>query len=40
MPEHLSKVNKDKIEKSVNVWIDDLVILEDKALLKSTKMTV
>ena len=39
-PKHLSKVIKDTTEKSANDWINDYVILEAKALLKSTNMTV
>jgi len=39
-PKHLSKVIKDTSGKSANEWIDDYVILEAKALLKSTNMTV
>jgi len=39
-PKHLSKAIKDTSGKSANNWIDDYVILEAKALLKSTNMTV
>ena len=39
-PKHLSKVIKDTTGKSANDWINDYVILEAKALLKSTNMTV
>jgi AraC family transcriptional regulator, transcriptional activator of pobA len=39
-PKHLSKVIKDTSGKSANDWIDDYVILEAKALLISTNMTV
>lgn len=39
-PKHLSKVIKETSGKTANNWIDDYVILEAKALLKSTNMTV
>jgi len=39
-PKHLSKVIKDVTGKSASDCIDDRVILEAKALLKSTNMTV
>ena len=39
-PKHLSKVMKETTGKSASDWIDDYVILEAKALLKSTNMTV
>lgn len=39
-PKHLSKVIKENTSKSANDWIDEHVILEAKALLKSTNMTV
>ncbi|MDR2234208.1 MAG: helix-turn-helix domain-containing protein [Tannerella sp.] len=39
-PKHLSKVMKESTGKSASDWIDDYVILEAKALLKSTNMTV
>ena len=39
-PKHLSKVVKETSEKPANDWIDEHVILEAKALLKSTNMTV
>lgn len=39
-PKHLSKVIKDTTGKSANNWIDEHVILEARALLKSTNMTV
>jgi AraC-like DNA-binding protein len=39
-PKYLSKVIKDSSGKSANSWIDDYVILEAKAMLKSTNMTV
>ena len=39
-PKHLSKVVKDATGKSANYLIDEYVILEAKALLKSTNMTV
>lgn len=39
-PKYLSKIIKETSGKSVNEWIDDYVILEAKALLKSTNMTV
>jgi len=39
-PKHLSKVIKKTSGKSANDWIDDHVMLEAKALLKSTNMTI
>jgi AraC-like DNA-binding protein len=39
-PKYLSKVIKDASGTSAGEWIDDYVILEAKALLKSTNMTV
>ena len=39
-PKHLSKVIKETTGKSANNWIDSHVILEAKALLKSTNMTI
>ncbi len=39
-PKHLSKVIKEISGKPANDWIDDHVILEAKALLKSTNMTI
>jgi AraC-like DNA-binding protein len=39
-PKHLSKVIKQTSHKSANDWIDEYVILEIKALLKSTNMTI
>jgi len=39
-PKHLSKVVKDNSGKTASDWIDNYVILEAKALLKSTDMTV
>lgn len=39
-PKHLSKVIKETTGKSPNGWIDEHVILEAKALLNSTNMTV
>ncbi len=39
-PKHLSKVIKQTSDKSANDWIDEYVILEAKALLKSTNMTI
>lgn len=39
-PKHLSKVLKGTGNKPANEWIDEYVILEAKALLKSTNMTV
>jgi len=38
-PKHLSKVIKETTRKTANDWIDEHVILEAKALLKSTNMT-
>jgi AraC-like DNA-binding protein len=39
-PKYLSEVIKSASGKSVPEWIDDYVILEAKALLKSTNMTI
>jgi AraC-like DNA-binding protein len=39
-PKHLSKVIKESSGKSASEWIDSYVILEAKALLKSTNMTI
>lgn len=39
-PKYLSKVIKDNSGLSANGWIDNYVILEAKALLKSTNMTI
>jgi len=39
-PKHLSKVVKTTSGKPANEWIDEYVVLEAKALLKSTNMTV
>jgi AraC-type DNA-binding domain-containing proteins len=39
-PKHLSKVVKKTSNKSANDWINDHVVLEAKALLKSTNLTV
>lgn len=39
-PKYLSTVIKQNTGKSVNDWIDDYVILEAKALLKSSRMTI
>jgi len=39
-PKYMSKVVKDATGKSASEWIDDHVVLEAKALLKSTNMTV
>ena len=39
-PKHLSKVIKETSSKTANGWINDHVILEAKALLKSTNMTI
>jgi AraC-like DNA-binding protein len=39
-PRHLSKVIKETSGRPANDWIDDHVILEAKALLKSTDMTI
>lgn len=39
-PKYLSKVIKENSGKSANDWIDDYVVLEAKALLKSTNMTI
>lgn len=39
-PKYLTKVIKENSGKSANDWIDDYVVLEAKALLKSTNMTI
>jgi len=39
-PKYLSKVIKDNSGMSANDWIDSYVVLEAKALLKSTNMTI
>jgi len=39
-PKYLSKVVKETSGRPANDWIDDLVVLEAKALLKSTNMTI
>jgi len=39
-PKHLSKVIKETTNKTANDWINEHVILEAKALLKSTNMTI
>ena len=39
-PKHISQVIKDVTSKTASDWIDDFVILEAKALLKSTNMTI
>jgi len=39
-PKHLSKVMKEITGKTANEWIDDYVVLEARALLKSTNMTI
>ncbi len=39
-PKYLSKVIKETSGKSANDWIDDHMVLEAKALLKSTHMTI
>jgi AraC-like DNA-binding protein len=39
-PKYLSQVIKSTTGKSASDWIDDFVILEAKALLKSTNMTI
>lgn len=39
-PKHLSNVVKGLTGKSAGAWIDDYVILEAKALLKSTTLTI
>ena len=38
-PKHLAKVIKETTNKTANDWIDEHVVLEAKALLKSTNMT-
>ena len=38
-PKHLAKVIKETTGKAANDWIDEHVVLEAKALLKSTNMT-
>jgi AraC-like DNA-binding protein len=39
-PKYLSKIIKDKSGVSANDWIDNCIILEAKALLKSTNMSI
>lgn len=39
-PKYLSFLIKERSGKSCNEWIDDYVVLEAKALLKSTNMTI
>jgi AraC-like DNA-binding protein len=39
-PKYLSKIIRTNTGKSANSWIDEYVILEAKALLKSTNLTV
>jgi AraC-like DNA-binding protein len=39
-PKYFSKVIKDNSGASASEWIDNYVILETKALLKSTNMTI
>jgi AraC family transcriptional regulator, transcriptional activator of pobA len=39
-PKYLSKVIRENSGKPANQWIDDYVILESRALLKSTNMTI
>jgi len=39
-PKYLSKLIRDNSNKSVNDWLNDYVILEAKALLKSTDMNI
>jgi AraC-like DNA-binding protein len=39
-PKHLSKVVRETSGTPANEWIDNYVILEAKALLKSTNMTI
>ena len=39
-PKYLSQIIKTATGKSVNDWIEEYVMLEAKALLKSTKMTI
>ena len=39
-PKYLSKVVKQNSEKSASEWINDFVILEAKAVLRSTNMTI
>ncbi|MDR1763503.1 MAG: helix-turn-helix domain-containing protein [Dysgonamonadaceae bacterium] len=39
-PEYLSQIIKTATGKSANEWIDDYVILEAKALLKSSKLSI
>ncbi|MDR1737461.1 MAG: helix-turn-helix domain-containing protein, partial [Candidatus Symbiothrix sp.] len=39
-PKYLSQIIKTATGKSANEWIDDYVILEAKALLKSSKLTI
>jgi AraC-like DNA-binding protein len=39
-PKYLSQIIKASTGKSANEWIDEYVMLEAKALLKSTTMTI
>jgi AraC-like DNA-binding protein len=39
-PKYLSQIIKANTGKSANDWIDDYVMLEAKALLKSSKLTI
>ncbi|MDR1544638.1 MAG: helix-turn-helix domain-containing protein [Prevotellaceae bacterium] len=39
-PKYLSRIIKQNTGKSANEWLDDYVMLEAKALLKSTNMTI
>ncbi|SBV97480.1 helix-turn-helix transcriptional regulator [uncultured Dysgonomonas sp.] len=39
-PSHLSKVIKEASQRSVSQWIDEIVIMSAKAMLKSSDMTV
>ena len=40
IPKHLSKVIKGNSNMSASAWIDNSVVLEAKAMLKSTNMTI
>ncbi|MDR1683483.1 MAG: helix-turn-helix domain-containing protein, partial [Candidatus Symbiothrix sp.] len=39
-PKYLSRIIKQNTGKSAHEWLDDYVMLEAKALLKSTNMTI
>lgn len=39
-PSHLTKVIKEASQKSVLLWVDEMVVMSAKAMLKSSDMTV